>query len=56
MLLISGCERAVSIHSEHMKRAYECREDIKIMCFPILMCKNGNVETTSKNDEKKDEF
>ena len=32
MLLISGCERAVSIHSEHMKRAYEeriWREDMK---------------------------
>jgi hypothetical protein len=24
-----------------------------MMCFPILMCKNGNVETTSKNDENK---
>ena len=28
MLLISGCERAVSIHSEHMKRGCE------IWCFP----------------------
>jgi hypothetical protein len=51
MLLISGCERAVSIHSEHMNRGY-WSEQMNIM-FALWMCKKGNVETTSKNDENK---